>query len=245
MSAAINHYLDRVMAVADIQDVERERHVRAELRDHLEAKVEALTENGTEPSEAIISAIGDHGDELTVGYGLRERRFLDVRLRGEARGVIAIGPRATGIIAIGGFARGIFACGGVAVGVFSLGGFSVGLLSFGGFAAGLFAYGGFALGLLALGGMAMGMVAAGGAAGALYVSSAGKELFSYYSAETAPTFLKFLGDNLNALTINQSSKTYFILIIVFQVVFFACIAVQVCYLQREGRRISKISRRLL
>ena len=67
--------------------------VRAELEDHLLEKVDELKHDGLERAEAILQAIEDHGNPVVVGYRLRKWSLIDVRTRGTARGVIAIGPR--------------------------------------------------------------------------------------------------------------------------------------------------------
>src|SRR5512138_525425 len=142
MKGTIDRYLDQVMAVADIRDRAREAQVRAELRDHLEQKVDALVVEGYDKAEALVKAIEDHGRPVIVGYRLRPWRLVDVRLRGTARGVIAIGPRARGIVAIGGLAIGVFAFGGIALGAVSFGGCALALLlAWGGLAGGGLAYG--------------------------------------------------------------------------------------------------------
>jgi hypothetical protein len=83
----------------------------------------------------------------------------------EARGILAVGPRAVGVLAVGGQAIGLLAFGGVAVGGFAFGGIAMGGLAFGGLAAGLAAFGGLAVGLLlACGGIAVGLMAFGGIA---------------------------------------------------------------------------------
>ncbi|HAB16347.1 MAG TPA: hypothetical protein DCE44_07840, partial [Verrucomicrobiales bacterium] len=83
----------------------------------------------------------------------------------EARGILAVGPRALGWFAVGGQARGILAFGGVAAGLFAFGGIAVGGLAIGGLAAGFFSFGGLALALLvASGGIAVGWEAFGGIA---------------------------------------------------------------------------------
>src|SRR5690349_8334823 len=119
MKGAIDRYLDRVMSIADLRDAARESQVRQELRDHIEQKTEALREGGYEEAEALISAIETHGNPIQIGYRLRPHRFLDVRLRGTARGFIAVGPKAYGVIAVGGVAVGLMAFGGLAIGVIS------------------------------------------------------------------------------------------------------------------------------
>jgi hypothetical protein len=194
MRGMIDRYLDRVMAVADISDPARESQIRQELRDHLEQKVSALQTQGYDPAEALVKAVEDHGNPILIGYRLRPWKFLDVRLRGTARGVIAIGPKAHGIVAIGGMAVGIFAFGGLSVGLVSFGGLALGLLlAWGGVALGTFVYGGLALGVVAFGGMAVGVIASGGGAAGIWVPGAGGTLWSHYNWQTVPTWWKGIG----------------------------------------------------
>src|SRR4051812_39539996 len=122
MQGVIDRYLNRVLAIADLRDAKRETQVRAEMHDHLELKAEALQAEGYEQAEALIKAVEDHGNPVLIGYRMRPWRLVDVRLRGTARGVIAIGPRAYGVFACGGVAMGIFAFGGIALGAISFGG---------------------------------------------------------------------------------------------------------------------------
>ncbi|MDX9973880.1 MAG: permease prefix domain 1-containing protein [FCB group bacterium] len=194
MKGTIERYLDRVMAVADFGDDTRSTQIRAELRDHLEQKVESLQAEGYDGAEAIVKAVEDHGNPVVVGYRLRPWRMVDVRVRGTARGVIAIGPKAYGVVAIGGVAVGVFAFGGLALGIFSCGGLALALLlSVGGCAAGGAAYGGLALGLVAFGGMAVGVIASGGTAAGLWVPGAGQALWSHYTWQTAPAWWHGIG----------------------------------------------------
>ena len=196
MKTAMERYVSRVMAVADIGEPARERAIREELADHLEQKAEALRAEGVSEAEATIKAIEDHGNAVIVGYRLRPWRLVDVRLRGTARGVIAIGPRAHGIVAIGGVAFGVFAFGGVALGVFGFGGMALALLAVGGLAVGGVAYGGLAVGLLAFGGLAAGVIASGGTVLGVWVPGAGTGL-SYFTWETVPSSWRAIGETLS------------------------------------------------
>lgn len=192
MSQAVETYLERVMQCAAISDPEQAAQLRAEQRDHLEEKIERLKDQGVSGEDAVFQAIDEHGDAVTVGYGLRPRLpLLDIRARGTARGIIAIGPRAVGVFAFGGMTFGVFAFGGLSCGVFTIGGLTAALLfSWGGFAivpAGI-AYAGFALAPIAIGGFAAGIVAGGGFAAGAY--AVGGMSASHYTAQTAPDWMK-------------------------------------------------------
>lgn len=79
------------------------------------------------------------------------------RMRGVARGIVAIGDIAVGVLALGGAAFGGVAIGGFSLGLGALGGAAVGvLLGIGGFATGYAALGGLAIGYYAMGGLALG-----------------------------------------------------------------------------------------
>ncbi len=159
MSKAIDQYIDRVMIYANPKPVD-EPDLRAELRDHLETKVEQLKAEGAAAEDAVFAAIEDHGPAWRVGYGLRPKwPWIDIRAKGTARGVIAIGPKAVGMFAFGGAAMGVFAFGTAALGVVSMGLVGVGLLfafCFLGLAP--VSYSGIAIGLLAVGSFGMGVV---------------------------------------------------------------------------------------
>ena len=103
----------------------------------------------------------------------------------EARGIIAMGPRARGGLAVGGSARGIIAIGGGAFGVLAFGGMACGGVAIGGMALGLVSFGGLALAvLLACGGMAVGWHAVGGMAAG--VQAAGGMAFSMLPNPMSP-----------------------------------------------------------
>lgn len=193
MSKAIEGYLDKVFAHAN-RTPEDELRLREELEDHLLTKAKDLERTGVAREDAVCFAIEDHGAPDVVGYGLREKfPWLDVRSKGTARGVIAVGPKAVGIIAIGGASFGVFAFGGFASGLITMGGFSAALLlAMGGFAVapvGL-AWGGMAAGLLALGGTAIGVVAFGGQALGVWVASDQPGAISYFEPGQLPGFLE-------------------------------------------------------
>lgn len=198
MKGTIERYLDRVMSVADIADKEKETRIREELRDHLEQKVETLESEGYERAEALVRAVEDHGNAVVIGYRLRPWRLVDVRLRGTARGVIAIGPKAKGVVAIGGLAMGVFAFGGVAIGAFSFGGMALALLlAWGGFAGGTVTYGGLSFGVVAFGGMSFGVIASGATAAGIWVPGAAHVLWSYFNWETVPGWWRGIGEYLS------------------------------------------------
>ncbi|MBI1314892.1 hypothetical protein GC176_26655 [bacterium] len=191
MSQSVETYLDRIMQCAAISDPDDASRIRAEQRDHLEEKIERLKERGVAAEDAVFQAIDEHGDPVTVGYGLRPRLpLIDIRARGTARGIIAIGPKAVGIVAFGGLSVGVFAFGGLSCGVFAIGGLTAALLfSWGGMAIvplGI-AYAGFAVAPIAVGGFALGIVAAGGFAAGAY--AVGGVSVSHYSAESAPDWM--------------------------------------------------------
>lgn len=191
MSRAIEEYLDRVMLYANRNEVDT-ASLRAELRDHMQEKVDALVAGGMPPEDAVFAAIKDMGSPRVVGYGLRPRfPWIDIRTRGTARGVIAMGPRAVGVVAFGGMAVGVVALGGLSVGVISMGGLALGLLFvWAGVALAPLgiAYGGVAVGLIALGGAAVGVVAYGGVAAGVWVPQAGAAA-SYHSIGEVPPML--------------------------------------------------------
>lgn len=193
MSQAIERYLDRVMAYADLRDADEAASRRAEQADHLNEKIERLVADGSPREDAIFAAIEDHGPPSVVGYGLRRWRWVDVRARGTARGVIAIGPKAVGIFAFGGAAFGILAIGGLSCGVISFGGLSLALLfcwaGVGAAPLGI-AYAGLAFGLVAMGGLACGAVAEGGTAIGLWAH--GTQSLSYYNQDSVPQLLSLL-----------------------------------------------------
>jgi hypothetical protein len=247
MQRAMERYLDQVMCIADIRDNSKESHVREELLDHLEEKAESLKQEGYNDAEAMIKAIEDHGNPILIGYKLRSWRLIDVRLRGTARGVIAIGPKAHGVIAIGGIAVGFIAFGGIAFGVFSFGGLALALLlAWGGLAGGAFAYGGLAIGLIAFGGVAVGVIAAGGTAAGLWVPGAGSTLWSYYTWETVPNWWRSIGELLSFNPNSPTEKEAFTRLIGFLsvttvVVITIGILIQSLLLYKERKRIKTIN----
>lgn len=107
------------------------------------------------------------------------------KVRGYARGIVAIGDIATGVLAIGGVALGAVALGGCSIGIlFSIGGLAMGGVAFGGAAIGVLAVGGAAVGVVAIGGAAVGYYACGSSALGQYVIS---------STERHPEAIRFFG----------------------------------------------------
>ncbi len=196
MSQAVDTYLDRVMVCAKIDDPVVAEQARAEQHDHLEEKIERLERAAVPREDAIFQAIEEHGEPATVGYGLRPSfPLIDIRVKGTARGVIAIGPKAVGVVAVGGVSCGVFAFGGVAFGAVTFGGASLALLfAYGGlaFSALGMAVGGMAIGLLAMGGMAIGVVAYGGMAIGMYAQGGAAK--SHYNANNVPDWMASLAD---------------------------------------------------
>ena len=85
------------------------------------------------------------------------------RMRGVAKGIVAVGDVAFGVLAVGGAAFGGVTLGGFSLGLASLGGAAIGLLlGLGGFATGYVALGGLAIGYYAMGGAAFGAHVVGG-----------------------------------------------------------------------------------
>lgn len=233
MSMAIEKYLDRVMTVANL-DEPRAGEVRRELRAHVEEKAERLRlEDGLPPEDAVFKAIEDHGDPRVVGHGLRPKfPWLDVRTRGTARGVIAIGPRAVGVFAFGGMATGVFACGGIAIGAVTWGGIVLAaLFAWGGIGASLGAgFIGVGAATVALGGFVLGVVASGGMAIALWVAAAGTGV-SYYDAETVPAALTFADAWMTA------PAMYFWASVILVVSFLILLTAGLTLQERERRRL--------
>lgn len=236
MSMAIEKYLDRVMTFANL-DEPHATEVRQELRDHLKEKAERLeAEAGLPPEDAVFKAVEDHGNPRVVGYALRPAfPWLDVRTRGTARGVVAIGPRAVGIVAFGGAACGVFAFGGVAAGVVTWGGMVLALLfAWGGLGASLgMAFVGVGVGTLAIGGMVAGIVAVGGTAAGLWVPAAGGGV-SYFTAENVPPALSVADPWLENPT---ASSVWLSLLLL--VPFLVVVPVSTILQERERRRVNR------
>ncbi len=246
MQTTFDRYLDKILSVADIRDPEKEGKVRAELADHLEEKAEALQKDGYDRTEAVLKALEDHGNPVTIGYRLRPWRWVDVRLRGTARGFLAIGPRARGFVAIGGLAVGVVAFGGLAAGLLSFGGVGLGLLiAWGGVAAGAVAYGGAALGVVAFGGVAAGVIASGGMGVGMWVPGAGSVLWSYFDWATVPQSWKPVGELFSFNPADQAERTGFlkvvtVLNIVTMTILFSFLIIQGILMRKEGQRVRSI-----
>jgi hypothetical protein len=192
MSKIIDLYLDRVLAVAELPK-ERAREVREELGDHLRSELEAQRAKGISEEEAAFAAIRKMGHPVQVGRRIaRPFVWVDIRSRGTAKGVIAIGPRAIGVFAFGGIAAGVVAVGGLSFGLLSFGGVGFGLLVWAGMALGGISCGGLAVGVIALGGLSIGLIASGGSVYAL--SNIGKYATGavFYPPDQVPVWLKAL-----------------------------------------------------
>lgn len=240
MSLALERYLDRVMAVANIKNPQQASDVRAELSDHLQEKVADLESQGIPREDAVFRAVEEHGHPVTVGYGLRPRwSLVDVRSKGTARGIIAIGPRAVGVFAFGGVAIGVFACGGLAIGVvtfggmclaamFAFAGIGIGTLAYGGFAVGLVANGGFAAGVVAFGGFSMGLLAQGGM------------VLSYFTPDEAP---KIMQSTLQFLM--EARRLFVLLPLIFTPLLLILITISNLATYRENKRLREADSWLL
>ncbi len=236
MSRALEKYLDRVMIYANRRP-EDAAGVRAELQDHLEAKVAHLMASGVGEADAVFQAIEDHGPPRTVGYMLRPRLpLIDVRTHGTARGVVAVGPRAVGVFAFGGVACGLFAFGGVAIGLVGMGGLVASLFFAWGAAACVplgFAFAAAAAGVFACGGLALGVIASGGLAAGLWVPGAARG-FSYFAWNQVPDSLRSVGRFLTDF--DGTLLVTFVCLILFVPLFVATHALGV----REARRVRRL-----
>ena len=240
MSKAIEKYIDQVMVFANPSEAD-EPKLRAELEDHLYTKATELEEKGVSREDAIFQAIDEQGAADRVGYGLRKFRWVDVRAKGTARGVIAIGPKAVGVVAFGGAAFGVFAFGGFSAGLISFGGFSLGLLfSWGGVSASLFlALGGVALGLFALGGFAAGVFSLGGYSCGLFGDQMLGQGISLWPMSDAPKWVQ-------GVMARETVMTLFPIFNIGALVFwFVVFGVMMALQQREVRRVRKADRRLV
>ena len=91
-------------------------------------------------------------------------RSPETGVRGTARGIIAVGPKAIGVVAVGQLALGAVAFGQAAAGVVAFGQAAVGVVAVGQLAVGLMA----GLGQIAVGIVAVGQIAVGGTGLAQY-----------------------------------------------------------------------------
>ncbi len=246
MKGAVERYIDRVMAIADVRDPQKKQAIRNELSDHLDEKIGHFVSEGVSETEAILKSIEDLGNPTVVGYRFRTWRLIDVRLTGTARGVIAIGPRAIGVVAVGGLAMGVLAVGGCAIGLIPMGGLALGLVfAYGGFALAPISYGGFAVGALAMGGYAVGVLAMGGKAMGMWVPGAGQVMGTYYTADTVPVQLQMAGQWLRTFTgasRNQpgAQSGWFILTASTMLIMWTCVLLYTFLQLREKKRIREI-----
>jgi hypothetical protein len=233
MKSILDRYLDRVLIYVH-KSAPASAAIRQELRDHLLQKVDDLIAAGLPHEEALLEALRHHGAPHVIGYGLRDPfPWLDIRTRGTACGVIAIGPRAIGIVAFGGIATGVVACGTVAIGLFSAGLLALGFVfAWGALGIGGIVFAGIAIGIVADGGIALGLVAGDGLAAGLWVPYADRAA-SYYSGANVPPLLKSLGACLHAL-----SFTFFRHFAAILMIFFPGISALNLVLAREGKRVS-------
>jgi hypothetical protein len=238
MKSILDRYLDRVLIYANKPEVES-ASVRQELRDHLLQKIDDLLAGGMPREEATLEALRQHGSPKIIGYKLRGPfPWVDIRSEGTARGVIAIGPRAVGIFAFGGVAVGVFAGGTFAVGIFSAGFLAVGLiwawafLGIGGITTAFIA-----IGVVAAGMGAIGLVAGGGAALGAWVPNGdpASGLFSHYTAQNVPSYLKALEPVLKDCTFfGRHAITVFLPA-------YLVVILALGYLKyREGKRVASI-----
>ena len=200
----IEIYLDQVLSYAGLapNDAAEARH---ELADHLLSRVDDLEEQGATRDDAAFRAIYEHGQPIDVGYGLRPRcPWVDVRLRGTARGVLAVGPRAVGIFSCGIISSGIVSCGVVSFGVLSAGlvtfalALGLGAISIGTISVGLNAFGLVAAGLNSAGVLCAGINSIG-----IWVFQ-GRNALSYFDEKSVPSWLQNLG---HMISWNSSETT--------------------------------------
>lgn len=233
MSKAIDTYIDRVMVYANPKLVD-EPTLRAELRDHLETKVEQLKAEGTAVEDAVFAAIEDHGPAWRVGYGLRPKwPWIDVRTKGTARGIIAIGPKAVGVFAFGGAAMGVFAMGGLAAGLVTWGGVCLALLfAWGGVGLAPLTFAALGAGIFVMGGLAVGVIAMGVTAIGLW--AAGSNVINVYDSASMPSWATAIADAFGTYG-SIWPRVYLGTFIGLVGLCIASILLQV----REGRRITK------
>ena len=74
MKGLIERYLDRVLAIADLRDPQREALTRAEMRDHLERATERLVQRGMSPEDARLQARREFGNVATLQEDARDAR---------------------------------------------------------------------------------------------------------------------------------------------------------------------------
>jgi hypothetical protein len=198
-------YLDQVLSYAGLPSNEAAK-ARHELADHLLSRVDDLEKQGASRDDAAFRAIYEHGQPIDVGYGLRPRcPWVDVRLRGTARGVLAVGPKAVGIFSCGIVSTGIVSCGVVSFGVLSAGLVTFALaLGLGAISVGTISLGANAIGLVAAGLNSAGVLCAGINSIGIWVFQ-GQNALSYFDEKSAPTWLQNVG---NMISWNSSEATY-------------------------------------
>ena len=113
------------------------------------------------------------------------------RVRGIAKGWIAVGDIAFGIV---------FAFGGLAVGALSVGGLSIGVLAVGGLSTGILAVGDLSTGILTFGGLALAAFAVGSGAIAVWAANGGLAVADEYTLG---------GPAIGSNAITDVARTYF------------------------------------
>ncbi len=201
----IEIYLDQVFSYAGLPPNEGAK-ARDELADHLLSRVDDLEEQGATRDDAAFRAIHEHGQPIDVGYGLRPHcPWVDVRLRGTARGVFVVGPKAVGIFSCGIVSSGIISCGVVSFGVLSAGVVTFALaLGLGAISIGTISVGVNAFGLIAAGVNSAGILCAGINSVGIWVFQ-GRNALSYFDEKTVPSWLRDVGHTINW---NSSETTY-------------------------------------
>jgi hypothetical protein len=190
-------YLDQVMTYAGLPPHEAIK-ARNELADHLLTRIAELEAQGATRDDAAYRAIHEHGRAWQVGYRLRPSfPWMDVRLKGTARGVFAVGPRAIGVVSCGVISTGVVSCGVVSLGIVSLGVITGALLlGLGVISAGLIALGVNALGFVAAGLNSVGVLTAGLNTVGLWVFN-GTNSLSYFDERTVPHWLQEVGFSIS------------------------------------------------
>ena len=196
MSHRLELYLDQVMTYAGLS-TEDAQTARDELKDHLLSCAADLEKDGATPDDAVFRAISDLGRPIDVGYGLRPHwPWIDVRWRGTAHGVFAVGPKAVGIFACGFMATGVVSIGVLSIGICSAGFLAFGLVfGLGGVAASVLSVGLNAVGVVAIGILAAGLISTGGITVGFWVFNTQREnTVSLFDANSAPSWLQQFGN---------------------------------------------------
>jgi hypothetical protein len=188
----IEIYLDQVLGYAGLAPAEASES-RNELADHLLSRVAELENEGASRDDAALQAVHEHGHPSDIGYGLRPLwPWVDVRMRGTARGVFAVGPKAVGVFACGYVSTGIVSCGVVSFGVLSIGLISCALfLGMGVISIGAISLGVNTLGLISAGLNSAGVLCAGQNCAGIWVFNA-QNAFSYFDEQSVPYLLNHL-----------------------------------------------------